>query len=196
MSKYLRFLDPIVNWGLSQLSRSRLPMIEGNQNLEGLIDDVDIFRDQWGVPHIFSQNITDLFYAQGYVHAQDRLWQMEFNRRLVAGRLSEILGSLTVQLDSWMRTLTMRRVAEEEANRLSDKTRGFLQAYADGINVFISNQKLPLEFTLLRHKPEPWQIADILAWIKMMAWNLSVNWEMEIFGLSSYLRVRITASLD
>jgi len=180
MSRHLRFLDPILNWGLTQLSRSRLPVIAGDQNLDGLKDDVEVFRDHWGIPHIFSQNVADLFYAQGYVHAQDRLWQMEFNRRLVAGRVSEILGSLTVQLDRWMRTLTMRRVAEEEVSLLGDKSRGLLQAYADGINSFISNQRLPLEFTLLRHKPEPWQIADILAWIKMMAWNLSVNWEMEI----------------
>lgn len=165
---------------LVQYSRSRLPRINGELKLLGLNESVEVFRDRWGIPHIHAQDLNDLFFVQGYVHAQDRLWQMEFNRRLVAGRLSEVFESSTIPVDRWMRTLTMRHVAEYEVNLLDGSARVNLQAYADGINARIALGRLPIEFSLLRYKPEPWIIADTLAWIKMMSWGLSVNWESEL----------------
>jgi penicillin amidase len=180
------------------ISQTRLPRLDGTLRLAGLSHPVEIRRDEWGVPHIYANNLPDLFFAQGFVHAQDRLWQMEFNRRLVAGRLAEILGPVAVDLDRWVRTLTMRRVAEYEVMLLSEEARNFLQAYANGVNVFMARQRLPIEFTLLRYKPEPWTIADSIAWIKMMSWTLSVNWEAELIRskLVARLGPEVAAELE
>jgi penicillin amidase len=172
--------------------------MDGEIHLKGLNAPVEILRDNWGVPHIYAEDLHDLFFAQGYIHAQERMWQMDFNRRLVAGRLSEILGSLSLPLDRWIRILTMRRVAEFEVELLSGEVKEILQAYADGINTFITQGRLPIEFTLLRYKPEPWIVADTLSWIKMMSWNLSVNWEAEILRsqLLSRLGPELAAELE
>jgi penicillin amidase len=175
--------------GLKIYAKTRLPRIDGEIHLPGLKQAVEILRDPWGVPHIYAEHEEDLFFAQGYVHAQDRFWQMEFNRRLVAGRLSEILGSITVPLDRWMRVLTMRRVAEFESEIQDSNCCSNLEAYANGINAFLETGKLPTEIALLRYRPEPWVVADTLSWVKMMAWSLSVNWEAEL------LRAQLIARL-
>ncbi|MDI6694552.1 MAG: penicillin acylase family protein [Anaerolineales bacterium] len=179
----------VVKSALGLLGRTRLPRIDGHFRLAGLHAPVEIIRDSWGVPHIYAQNKLDLFFAQGFIHAQDRLWQMEFNRRLVAGRLAETLGAAALPLDRWMRTLTLRRVAEFEVSLLSAEVKSYLQAYANGVNIGALHGRLPIEFTLLGYRPEPWQISDSLAWIKMMSWNLSVNWESEL------LRAQLIARL-
>lgn len=174
-------LNPLLKTSLDLFAKTRLPKVKGQMKLPGLHASVEVFRDAWGVPHIYAQSLADLMFAQGFVHAQDRFWQMEFNRRLVAGRLSEVLGPATLPVDRWLRTLTMRRVAEYEAQHMLDtETRNLLQAYANGINACITRTRRTVEFTLLRYKPEPWVIADSLAWIKMMSWGLSVNWETEL----------------
>lgn len=152
----------------------------GRLSMPELYAPVEVARDAWGIPHIFAANPHDLFFAQGFVHAQDRFFQMEFNRRLVAGQLSEVLGEISLPVDRWIRTLTMRRVAEFEFGMLSDNGRRLLGAYARGVNACLRLEPLPVEFTLLRYKPAPWRIVDTLAWVKMMAWTLSVNWETEI----------------
>lgn len=174
---------------LRLLSRTRLPRLDGEIRLAGLEKPVRILRDTWGVPHIFAATLHDLFFAQGFAHAQDRLFQMEFNRRLVAGRLAEVLGADAVSIDRWMRTLTLRRVAEYEVNLLSAEVSGYLQAYANGVNVCMVHQPRPIEFTLLNYRPEPWSIADTLSWIKMMSWSLSVNWEAELLRASLVARL-------
>jgi penicillin amidase len=160
--------------------RRPLARTKGTLRLPGLQDEVEILRDRWGVPHIYASNFHDLLLAQGFVHAQDRLWQMDFHRRLVAGRLSEIMGQATVPVDYWMRTLSMRRVAEREVDLLSPKARIHLEAYAAGINARMTQGRLPVEFALLHYRPEPWTVADTLSWVKMMSWYLSVNWESEL----------------
>ena len=180
MTEISHIISPVVNAGLKILGRTRKPQDTGKLVIPELNNRVEVFRDPYGVPHIYAQNTHDLMLAQGFVHAQERLWQMEFNRRLVAGRLSEIIGASTVQVDRWFRTLTMRRVAELEVGLLNDEIVGYLNSYAEGINQFIRRGRLPIEFSILRYKPEPWEIADTLAWIKMMAWGLSVNWEFEL----------------
>ncbi|MGE5463504.1 MAG: penicillin acylase family protein [Syntrophothermus sp.] len=180
--------------GLAALTRHRLlgqprPRYAGSLRLKGLSAPVEVLRDKWGVPHIYAGSTPDLLFAQGYIHAQERLWQMDFNRRLVAGRLSEILGSATVSLDRWMRTLTMRRVAESEVSLLDEQSRQLVDSYVAGINACIELEALPLEFRLLNYRPEPWTPADSLSWVKMMCWTLCVNWESEI------LRARLIARL-
>jgi penicillin amidase len=162
------------------LLRRPLPRRRGRVTLPGLHAEVEVVVDTWGVPHIFATTLADAVRAQGYLHAQDRLWQLELNRRVVAGRLAEIVGEVAVPLDRWMRTLSLRHTAEQEPDLLTDETLGLLQAYADGVNARIDEGRLPVEFTLLRHTPEPWTVVDSLAWVKMMALTLSVNWEAEI----------------
>lgn len=157
-----------------------LPQTSGEIRLKGLHHPVEIIRDKWGVPHIYAQNHLDLLFAQGFVHAQDRLWQMEFWRRIVSGRLSEILGSRSVAMDRWVRTLGFRRLAEKEIRQCDPLLLPELEAYVAGVNVVIAQGRFPVEFSILRFDPEPWQVVDLFGWSKMMAWQLSVNWQTEI----------------
>jgi len=166
------------------LLRRSFPTIEGTIQVAGLKAPVEVYRDRWGVPHIYAQNVEDLFFAQGYVTAQDRLWQMEFNRRVGSGTLSEVLGEATLETDQFIRTIGWRRVAEEEAADLDEETRTILEAYAAGVNAFIDKASLPPEFLILGFKPDPWTPADSIAWGKVMAWDLGANWEAELLRAS------------
>jgi len=177
LSALSRTLAPLMGAGLGLLSRRRLPRQAGRLSLAGLQAPVEIIRDSWGVPHIYATNNHDLMFAQGFVHAQDRLWQMDFNRRLVSGRLAEVLGAVALPVDRWMRTIGMRRAAEQDVALISAGTRDELEAYAAGVSAYIAQGPLPVECALLRYQPEPWMVADTLSWIKMMSWSLSVNWE-------------------
>ncbi|HUS70490.1 MAG TPA: penicillin acylase family protein, partial [Anaerolineae bacterium] len=159
--------------------RRTFPTIDGAVQVAGLSATVEVYRDRWGVPHIYAQNVEDLFFAQGYVTAQDRLWHMEFNRRVGSGTLSEVLGEATLDTDRFIRTLGWRRVAEEEADLLSGEALTMLEAYSTGVNAFIDSHRgsLPLEFTILGFEPAPWTPADSIVWAKVMAWDLGGNWE-------------------
>ncbi len=160
-----------------------LPQVDGTVQLDGIKGKVEIIRDTWGVPHVYADNQEDLFFGQGYVHAQDRLWQLEFNRRVAAGRLSEVLGKATVETDTYLRTLGLYRTAQAEAASLDSETKVVLDAYAKGINTFVATHQdsLPLEFLILGFKPEPWTPADTLAWGKVMSLNLGGNMDMEVW---------------
>ncbi|RMF28694.1 MAG: penicillin acylase family protein, partial [Chloroflexi bacterium] len=171
------------------LFRRPLPQTRGRIRLSGLEAEVLVVRDRWGIPHLYAHSLRDLFFAQGFVHAQDRFFQMEFQRRLASGRLSEVLGPKALEVDRWMRIVGLRRAADREVATLSDRAREALLAYAEGVNAFLSRGRLPAEFSFLRYRPEHWVIADSLAWLKMMAWMLSINWEAEV------LRARLIARL-
>jgi penicillin amidase len=149
-----------------------------------------VLRDRWGVPHIFARNEHDLFFAQGYVTAQDRLWQMDLQRRTASGRLSEVLGPATLETDLFLRTLGLRRVAAAEVAQLDAATLQVLEAYAAGVNAFVAAQRdrLPLEFTILGFTPEPWTPADSLAWGKVLAWDLGGNWRRELLNAALLAR--------
>lgn len=179
----------LIGQGLSLLSRPRLAQTSGTLHLEGLSAPVEVIRDRWGVPHIYAANTPDLMFAQGFVHAQDRLWQMDFQRRLVSGRLAEVLGPAALSSDRWLRILGLRHIALREAAALSGEVRTNMSSYAAGVNALIARGPLPIEFALLRYRPEPWTPADTLTWTKMLAWSLSVNWESEL------LRARLVARL-
>ena len=172
--------------------RQSLPQLEGSLALSGLKAPVEIVRDRHGVPHIYAGSVGDAYYALGFVHAQDRLWQMEMNRRIGSGRLSEALGAATLDADKFLRTLGVRRVAEATLSRLSEEVRGQLEAYAAGVNAFLAQRAgpLPPEFLLTGVEPEPWQSADSVTWIKMMAWDLGANWRAEL------LRLRLARKLS
>ena len=172
--------------------RQSLPQLEGSLALSGLKAPVEIVRDREGVPHIYAGSASDAYFALGFVHAQDRLWQMEMNRRVGSGRLSEALGAASLDTDKFLRTLGVRRVAEATLKALNAETRSQLDAYAAGVNAFLAQRSgpLPPEFLLTGVKPEPWQSADSVAWIKMMAWDLGANWRTEL------LRLRLAKKLS
>lgn len=164
------------------LVRRAWPQTDGEAAVAGLGAPVEVIRDRWGVPHIFAQSDRDLFLAQGWVHAQDRFWQMEFNRRVAAGQLASILGPPLVETDRTLRTYGLRRAAERDLQRLDPDTRALLQAYADGVNRWLESHRgggLPVEMTLLSVEPAPWSPVDSLAWIRLMGLNLSLNQGME-----------------
>ncbi|NIN67864.1 MAG: penicillin acylase family protein, partial [Anaerolineae bacterium] len=158
------------------------PTIDGTVEVPGLHAKVEVYRDEWGIPHIYAQDAEDLFFAQGYVTAQDRLWQMEMNRRIGSGTLSEVLGDATLDDDRFIRTLGWRRVAEMEAGSLQSESKALLEAYAAGVNAFIERHRgsLPVEFIILGFEPQPWTPADSISWAKVMAWELGGNWEAEL----------------
>jgi penicillin amidase len=159
-----------------------LPQMDGELKLDGLHGPVKIFRDKWGIPHIYAADEHDLFMAQGFVQAQDRLWQMEINRRLAAGRLSEIMGLQTLEMDRFMRTLGVMRAAKKELATYSGSSLQILEAFSEGVNAFlkIRGGGLPVEFRILRFRPEPWQPEDSVAWGKVMALFGSTNWQEEL----------------
>src|SRR4029453_7560517 len=133
------------------------PLHEGTLRLKGLASTVEVRRDQQGVPTIGADNERDATFAMGFLHAQDRLWQMEFNRRLAAGRLSELLCAAAPPSDKVLRTLGVRRAAQRSYETLDEVNRLLVDAYVDGVNAFLASRSgpLPPEFLLLRSPPPP-----------------------------------------
>jgi len=168
--------------GLSIHFNASLPTTSGTIYVSGIRDKVDIIRDQWGVPHITAENDLDAFFSIGYLHAQDRLWQLEIQRRTGSGRLSEIFGSESLSNDKMMRTLGFRRLAEQHFSQLSDLAQRSLQAYSAGVNAWLASEEheLPIEFMVFDFQPEKWTPIDSLVWLKLVAWNLSSNYSTEI----------------
>ncbi len=167
-------------YALRRFVQRALPPQHGHIVLNGLEAPVEIIRDAWGAPHIYAQCEHDLFFAQGFVHAQDRLFQMEINRRLGMGRVSEMIGASALASDRFARYMGWPRVAESQVAGMDAVVADVTAAYAAGVNAFIQKGRLPVEFALLAHKPEPWQYLDSVAWGTVLAWGLSVNWEAEL----------------
>ena len=165
--------------------RQSLPQTEGEIRLPALGAAVEVMRDRYGIPHIFAASLEDASFALGYVHAQDRLWQMEMSRRIAAGRMAELLGAGALEADRFLRTLGVRRSAEANLRVLDAETRRLLDSYAAGVNAFLaSGPVLPLEFWLTGAQPEPWTPADSVGWVKMMAWDLGGNFRNELLRMS------------
>ena len=162
--------------------RMPLPMTEGELQIRGLKAPVKVLRDEWGVPHIYAANQHDLFFAQGFVQAQDRLWQMETNRRVGAGRLSEVIGPEALETDKLLRTLGLMRAARREVASYDASSLKILRAFSEGVNAFIESRgdSLPIEFRLAGIRPEPWRPEDSIAWAKVMALLGGKNWQEEI----------------
>jgi penicillin G amidase len=162
-----------------------LPLTSGTVSLNGLSQNVEVIRDNQGVAHISAKNDKDLFIAQGYVQAQDRLFQMDLSRRQASGRLSEVIGEKTVERDKFFRTLGLRRAAEVSYTAYPDETKQILEWYAEGVNAYIAEAKedgrLPVEFTLLGYKPEKWTPIDSLTIGKYMAFDLGGHWQGQAF---------------
>ncbi len=163
------------------LARRPLPQTKGTIELSGLGGPVRVRRDRWGVPHVEAETAADLWFAEGFCHGQDRLWQMDFYRRVVSGRLSEMAGEEGLPIDRLMRTLGIRRVAEREAAALDPELRTLLERFCEGVNAAAASAKAPpFEMQLLRLDFQPWQPVDILGLGKLLAFGLSTNWEKEL----------------
>ena len=161
--------------------RESLPQTQGTLHLQGLHAPVTIDRDARGVPQVVAASDADAFFAMGFLHAQDRMWQMELQRRMARGRLSELFGKESVQQDVWFRTLGIGIAAREAWTALGPGPRASLQAYAAGVNAWIDRQPvLPPEFVALGIRPERWTVYDSLAWAKLFALDLGGNYRREI----------------
>ena len=159
-----------------------LPQLDGAVSLPGLQKEVTVERDNWGVPHVRAATLVDAVEAQGYVMAQDRLWQLDLMRRASRGQLSEIVGPLALKSDKQFRTFGFSRAAERDYAAMDKDSRALMEAYARGVNVFIEQHQnnLPLEFSLLKYKPQPWQPTDSLVIAGYMYQTLTDTWEREL----------------
>ena len=170
--------------------RRALPEYSGQRMVSGLSGPIDIVRDESAVPHIYALSESDAYLGLGYVHAQDRLWQLELNRRLGSGTLAEALGSDALEQDRLFRTLGLRRLAERNLAGLDARTRAALGAYTQGVNAFLAEDPpLPPELGLLRLELARWSEVDSLVWLEVMGY-----WMSETVG-RELLRLRLSATL-
>lgn len=159
--------------------RSGLPDYSEEITLDELQVEVTVNRNARGVPFIEAQEESDLHYVQGYLHAQDRLWQMELQRRVVQGRLSEVLGEDQLSTDSYLRKVGLKRIAERMLENTTSRSQDILENYTRGVNAYMENNPLPVEFRLLGFEPEPWTPLDSVGIISLMAFDLGGNWREE-----------------
>ncbi len=163
------------------LARRPLPKQKGTISLDGLQGPVRIRRDRWGVPHVEAESAADIWFAEGFCHGQDRLWQLDFYRRVVCGRVAEMAGEEGLPIDRLMRTLGIRRAAEREAATLDPELLALLERFCEGVNAAAADAKaMPFEMQLLRLAWKPWRPVDILSLGKLLAFGLSTNWEREL----------------
>jgi penicillin amidase len=168
--------------------RAPMPQYGGTLHIAGLGAPVTVYRDDHAIPQVYAQTADDLFTAQGYVHAQERFWEMDFRRHLTGGRLSELFGASEVDTDKYLRTMGWRRVAEQEWSLVAPQTRRYLQDYANGVNAYLrahAELTVSLEYSVLKlqnsgYRIAPWDPVDSLAWLKAMAWDLRGNMSDEI----------------
>jgi penicillin G amidase len=178
--------------------RKSFPVTDGTIQVAGLRAPVVIGRDTYGVPRIQVEGEEDMFFGQGFVHAQDRLWQMDIQRRAAAGRLSEIFGSPTVSFDRMFRIIGLRSTAEEILTGLSPGTREILESYCRGVNAFLESErgKYPAEFDLIGYTPEPWTPLDCILVARLMAWELNLAWWTDLTYGAIAERVGLEKTLD
>lgn len=172
-------------WWMVQRS---FPTTSGRVDVPGLTAAVTVYRDDAGIPHLVAETDHDLFFAQGFVHAQDRFWEMDFRRHVTSGRMAELFGESQVATDAFIRTLDWRGIAEREYEQLDAASRAYYDAYAEGVNAYLADRDgadLSLEYAVLGlqnpgYSPEPWSPVDSIAWLKAMAWDLRSNLPDEI----------------
>jgi len=170
-----------------------LPQVDGSRQVAGLRAELRIERDAHGIPTIHAASRDDAMFGLGYVHAQDRLWQLETHRRIGAGRLAEAFGEPALETDRFLRALGVRRAAAAQWERATPATRAALEAYSAGINAFLATslKARPPEFVLLGLQPQRWTPVDSLAWATMMAWDLGGNWSAELLRMRLALKMPV-----
>lgn len=185
------FLALIIYAGYSywqHLIIKSFPIVDGTIKMNGLNEPVKVIRDEMGIPHIYASSVEDLFFAEGYVHAQDRFWQMDFWRHVGAGELSVMFGKSQLDTDIFLKTMGWKRIAELEYSTLDNESLVILESYADGVNAYIQEKdgsELSLEYAVLKlmnpsYKPKEWNPVNTLTWAKAMAWDLRGNIGQEI----------------
>lgn len=164
------------------------PQVDGEIQVQGLDAQVDVYRDAMGIPHIYTTTTHDLFFAQGYVHAQERFWQMDFYRHVGEGRTAEMFGEGQVETDAFIKTLGWQKASEREYETFTAESKAILNAYADGVNAYLKDhdkEAVSLEYEILGllspdYKIEAWTPLHTLAWAKALAWDLHSNLDEEI----------------
>lgn len=169
------------------VTRNSFPKTDGDVEVVGIESEARVVRDEHGVPHIHAETEHDLFFAQGYVHAQDRFWQMDFWRHIGQARLSEMFGASQVETDAFLRTLGFNDIGLAELEAMGDTERATLESYAAGVNAYLAERSgsgLSLEHFLVGllygYEPEPWEPIHTIAWARMMGWELRANIDEEI----------------
>jgi len=168
--------------------RRSFPPVQGEIQAHGLDHPVEIIRDVDGVPHVFASTSHDLFFAQGYVHAQDRFWQMDLWRHIGSGRVAEMFGESQLDTDMFLRSLDFVGLAESELESIAPEVRAILEAYSEGVNAYLAERaptQVSLEYGILAlqgsgYEIEPWTPVNTLTWAKIMSWDLSWNLYQEI----------------
>ncbi|MBR9974410.1 MAG: penicillin acylase family protein, partial [Bacteroidetes bacterium] len=175
-------LAVIAAFALYSLMTRSLPRIEGEQTLAALSGEVSVIRDPAGFPHILASSDYDAYVATGYVHAQDRLWQMDLMRRYGQGRLAEVLGSPALPIDRMMRTVGLSQIADSLWNTVSEQTRNILRAYSAGVNARMQEMdgRYPMEFDVLQYTPEEWTPQNSLLIVRLMGWELALSWWVDL----------------
>ncbi|MEO8447807.1 MAG: penicillin acylase family protein, partial [bacterium] len=157
----------------------------GAVKIKGITNKISIYKSELGVSHIFAENENHMYFSLGYLHAQDRLWQMDLARRVAEGRLSEIFGKDVLDYDILFRTLGIDKISLKVYEKLSLKSKSILSAYCSGVNSFIekNEKQLPLEFDILNYKPEQWKPEESIMIVRLMAWELNLSWYTDVmFG--------------
>lgn len=165
---------------VQSIAKSGLPDYNKALQLSGLKEEVKIYRDEFGIPHIIAKNESDLYLVTGYITAQDRMWQMDLLRRVTQGKLAEIFGEKMIGADQLFRSLRITQKSENIFMDSDPEISSALEAFSDGVNQYIANDNLPFEFKVLGYKPELWKPEHSINLIGYMAWNLSTAWGNEI----------------
>ena len=184
-----------------------MPQRDGAAHIPGLSADVKVVRDQYGIPNIYASTTDDLFKAQGWIHASERMWQMEIWRRIGSGTLSELFGDTTLARDRYIRTLGWHAAADKDWAVMSEEGKKALQAYADGVNAWLDqHHDMPLPFViaglqgagggLAGYHPQPWTPVDTLTWQKVQAWSLGDNYGNELLRAILLKRGLTTQQID
>jgi penicillin amidase len=184
--------------------RRGFPKTQGTIEVDGLDSPVEIYRDDHGIPHIYADTKHDLFFAQGYVHAQDRFWQMEFWRHIGQGRVAEMMGEPALSSDMFIRTVGWHRVAEAELDLIDQESLAILEAYSEGVNAYVdthNRNQMGLEFAILgltgaEWEIEPWTPLNTLTWAKVMAWDLGANMDSELERVDLMQRVGVDMTAE
>lgn len=173
---------------IRNISNRAVPDYNENIVLQGLTDNVEIFRDEFGVPHVYAQNEEDLYRVVGYLMAQDRLWQMDLIRRVTTGRLSEIFGEDMIEADHLLRSLRIPEKSEMVMRAADPEILGYVDAFTDGVNQYLAanQKKLPFEFAVLGYKPEKWEPIHSCNLIGYMCWDLTMGWSIELILFKIY----------